>query len=363
MVAASLLPGRGVSTTAAASPSTPPVPNSCKPAASPCLPTVTLTQGTVTGSGTVNTVNVGAGTGGIISNNNGAAGAALTIGTLTFDGAATVNTFSNSTAAPITTTTLATNAAGTVTINASAPVWADNSTHALISYGGGSVGGAGSAQFVLGTVAGLSARQVASPALGDSGTAITLAITGDTPYWKGDGDDTWNLSSANNWSLLSDNSSALYLANDNVLFNDNATGTGPISVNIDAANVAPNSTTFNNTKDYVLGSTGGFGISSGSLLKNGSGKLTINNANTYPSGTIVNAGTLQLGNANAIGSGLLTLNGGNLDSSVANLVNAGNNAQLWNSDFTFVGTESLNLGTGSVTLSGNAARSRSALTT
>jgi Passenger-associated-transport-repeat len=38
-------------------------------------PTVTLTQGTLTGSGTVNTVNVGAGTGGIISNNNGVAGA------------------------------------------------------------------------------------------------------------------------------------------------------------------------------------------------------------------------------------------------------------------------------------------------
>ena len=243
-------------------------------------PTVTLTQGTVTGSGTVNTVNVGAGTGGVISNNNGAAGAALTIGTLTFDGAATVNTFSNDTSAPIATTTLATNAAGTVTVNASAPVWADNTTHALISYGGGSVGGAGPAQFVRGTVTGLSARQVASPTLGDSGTAITLAITGDTPYWKGDGDDTWNLASLNNWSLVSDNSPALFLANDNALFNDNATGTGPISVDIDAANVAPNSTVFNNsTKDYVLGSTGGFGISSGSLVKNGGGKLTINNAN------------------------------------------------------------------------------------
>ena len=278
---------------------------------------------------------------------------ALSIGALTFNGAATVNTFSNSTSAPIATTALATNAAGNVTINASSTGWTDNAIHELISYGGGSVGGAGSTQFVLGTVSGLSARQVALP-LGDTGTAITLTITGDTPYWTGDGDGKWNTGSINNWKLVSDNSSALFLTNDNALFNDSATGAGPISVDIDAADVAPNSTVFNNgTKDYVLGSTGGFGISSGSLVKNGGGKLTINNANTYPGGTTVNAGTLALGNANAIGTGLLTLNGGNLDSSVTNLVNSGNNAQLWNSDFTFIGTESLNLGTGAVTLSGN----------
>jgi autotransporter-associated beta strand protein len=305
----------------------------------PMNPVVTLTQGTLTGSGIANAVDVGDGTGGIISNNNGAAGAALTINALTFNGAATVNTFSDSPSAPIVATTLATNAAGTVAINPSSSVWADNTVHALISYGGGVVGGAGSAQFVLGTVTGLSARQVAAPALGDNGAAITLTITGDTPYWKGDGDGTWNLASANNWSLVSNNLPALFLANDNVLFNDNASGAGPVSVDIDVADVAPNSAVFNNsTKDYVVGSTGGFGISSGSLVKNGAGKLTINNANTYPGGTIVNAGTLVLGNANAISSGQLTLGGGNLDSSVANLVNAGNNPQLWNSDFTFVGT-------------------------
>jgi autotransporter-associated beta strand protein len=316
-------------------------------------PTVTLTQGTLTGTGAVNTVDVGDATGGIISNNNGTAGASLTIGTLTFNGAATVSTFSNSTSAPIATTTLATNAAGNVTINASSTGWTDNTTHDLISYVG-PLGGPGSSQFVLGTVSGLSARQVASPTLGDSGTAITLAITGDTPYWTGSGDGKWNTGSTNNWQLVSDNSLAVFLTNDNALFNDSATGAGPITVDIDLADVAPNSTVFNNiTKDYVLNSTGGFGISSAALVMNGAGKLTINNANTYTGGTTVNAGTLVLGNANAIGTGLLTLNGGNLDSSVSNLVNAGNNAQLWKSDFTFVGTESLNLGTGPVTLNGN----------
>ncbi len=320
----------------------------------PMTSPVTLTQGTLTGSGSINSVEVGNATGGTISNNNGAPGASFAIGTLTFNGGATVNTYSIDASAPIATTNLATNAAGTVTINASSLGWADNTTHELISYGGGSVGGAGSAQFVLGTVSGLSARQVASPTLGDSGTAITLTISGDTPYWTGDGDGAWNVASADNWKQVSDNAGTLYLTNDNVLFNDNASGTGSISVNIDAADVAPNSTVFNNsTKDYVITSSGNFGITSGALVKNGTGKLSINNANSYPGGTTLNAGTLQLGNANAIGSGLLTINGGSLDSSVSNLVNAGNNPQLWNGDFTFIGTESLNLGTGAVTMGGN----------
>jgi fibronectin-binding autotransporter adhesin len=92
---------------------------------------------------------------------------------------------------------------------------------------------------------------------------------------------------------------------------------------------------------------------SGSLTKQNSGTLTLSGANTYSNGTTVSAGTLTLGSTTAIGTGTLTLSGGNLNSSVANLVNANNNPQSWNADFTFTGTNSLNLGTGPVTLGGN----------
>jgi autotransporter-associated beta strand protein len=90
-----------------------------------------------------------------------------------------------------------------------------------------------------------------------------------------------------------------------------------------------------------------------SLTQSGSGTLTLSGANTYSGGTTVNAGTLTLGSTAAIGTGTFTVSGGNLDSSVTSLVNANNNLQNWNSDFTFVGSQSLNLGSGTVTLGAN----------
>ena len=49
------------------------------------------------------------------------------------------------------------------------------------------------------------------------------------------------------------------------------------------------------------------------LTKRGEGKLTINTANAYTGGTVLEAGTLVTGNANALGAGGVTLNGGTLD--------------------------------------------------
>jgi fibronectin-binding autotransporter adhesin len=90
-----------------------------------------------------------------------------------------------------------------------------------------------------------------------------------------------------------------------------------------------------------------------SLTKTGYGLLGLAGANTLDGGVTLSAGTLSLGNAAALGTGPLTLAGGNLDSSVASLALSTNNTQTWSGDFQFLGTQALNLGTGAVSLAGN----------
>ena len=101
----------------------------------------------------------------------------------------------------------------------------------------------------------------------------------------------------------------------------------------------------------TLANSGAFTGGSSVVLSNGN--LTLSGANTYSGGTIVNSGILKLGSPTALGSGTLTMNSGSLDSSTANLVCANNNAQSWVGDWSFVGSQSLSLGSGAVTLSGS----------
>jgi fibronectin-binding autotransporter adhesin len=101
--------------------------------------------------------------------------------------------------------------------------------------------------------------------------------------------------------------------------------------------------------DVISGTSGGITMA-------GSGELTLSDTNTYTGGTTVAANTtLNFNNAKAIGTGTLTITGGTLDNtSAAAITNSNNNAQHWNGDFAFTGTQNLNLGTGAVTL--NASR-------
>ena len=85
------------------------------------------------------------------------------------------------------------------------------------------------------------------------------------------------------------------------------------------------------------------------LIKGGAGALTLSGANSHTGGTALNAGTLVLGNAAALGTGTLTINTGTIDSSVNGLV-LNNNLQVWNGDLAFAGTQSLDMGTGTISL-------------
>jgi len=267
------------------------VQNSSTAVASP----VTQTLGTVTGSATIDSLTVANSASNVITNNDGVAGASLTVGTLNFLGAATVNTFhtAGNFAATVASTNLSTNAAGLVTINPSATSWT-NGTYHLLGYSG-SVGGAGAGQVQIGTVSGLSGRQNAS-ALINTGSSFAVTISGDTPKWTGADSGNWQTGTTGaneNWQLVIGGTPTTFLANDDVLFDDSASGS--TTINVSAGNVAPFATTFNNSsKNYTLGSSGGFGISSGRLTKTGSGTLTVTNTNTYTGNTVISGGILDV---------------------------------------------------------------------
>jgi autotransporter-associated beta strand protein len=149
---------------------------------------------------------------------------------------------------------------------------------------------------------------------------------------------------------------------DDITFGGNVSGTGSLT------KLGTNILTLTGT--YTLGGTttitggtlalssgsnftaGGVFTGAGGLLKGGAGTLTLTGNNTYSGPTTLSAGQLNLNSATAIGTGnFVTLAGTTIDNTSGSAITlTNNNTQSWNGDFTFAGTNALNLGTGAVTL-------------
>ena len=175
-----------------------------------------------------------------------------------------------------------------------------------------------------------------------------------------------------------DNSSgvALTLGNNNALVvNGSFSFTGTHALNLGAGGLTLGINAIVQVVNSTLTAGGiiGDGGNAWSLGKTGSGTLVLNGANTYGGltnlleGTLTLAGdnsaagggvstaaatTLNINHNNALGTGTLNIGAGAMiDNTLGSLVtNAGNNLQFWNGGFTFTGTNSLDLGTGAVTL-------------
>ena len=147
--------------------------------------------------------------------------------------------------------------------------------------------------------------------------------------------------------------SAITLSNNNVQnWNGDFTFTGTNALNIGTGAVAMNAARKVTVSPGTL-TTGG--IISGAtfrLTKAGSGALTLSGANTYTGGTTLSAGTLNINNASALGTiaGTFIINGGTIDNTTAGSITTVNYPQTWGGDFTFTGSQNLNLGTGVVSI-------------
>ncbi len=128
--------------------------------------------------------------------------------------------------------------------------------------------------------------------------------------WSGSLSSEWStntLTSPKNWVLTSDGiTEEDFFAFAEVTFDDSATTTTP---DISGADVSAGNIIFDNTaQDFTLSGTNA--IDSGQLDKDGTGRLTINNVNTFTGATNLNAGTIELGMDLALGTSPLSITSG-----------------------------------------------------
>lgn len=240
------------------------------------------------------------------------------------------------------------NAGGTTIVNFNGGTWKANASSGIIM--GSGVGNAHDAAYI----------HSGGATIDDNGRSVTISQSLLVPPGNGVA------------GIQVANGGAAYIGAPYVQISGGG-GSGATAVAI--IDVVTNSPTFGKVTDIVMTSRGvnysstptvsllwgaGSGAASGAvtlaantggaLTKNGAGTVTLSGANTYNGGTLNNAGTLTMGHASALGTGTLTFNGGWLDCSSANLSNLNNNAQSWSSNFTFVGSQNLDLGTGAVAI-------------
>ncbi len=313
---------------------------------------------TLVGNGTIGAPLTLANGGILTPGNNGSGTLTVAGGQLTF-GANTGNTTALNMSIGANASTINVTGGG-VTVNGGPGSVAVNVTYAsapavgvykLISYTAGSISATDSTAFALN----IGNRVAATLIDNTAGQSLDLNVTSFRfPVWSGSNSLNWNTSDTN-WVLSSNTNSVntstqtQYQPNDFVEFSDYA-ASSKTSVTITGSNVSPSGVLFNNnTNNYTLVS--GFGIGgAGSLIKSGSGTLTIATSNGYTGGTYLNAGVLNVNNAAALGAGVLTINGGKLDNTSGGLAMTANNPQSWNGNFEFLGSQNLSMGTGAVTL-------------
>ena len=144
--------------------------------------------------------------------------------------------------------------------------------------------------------------------------------------------------------------------------NDTVGGLSGSGVVTNSGSSAVAITVCNNNQSGVFSGVirNGAGAATLAVTKTGSGFLTLSGASTFSGGFNFSAGQLNINNGgatsgeSAVGIGTFTIGASLIDNtSGADVTLLPAVAQSWNSDFTFFGSKSLNLGSGNVTLGAN----------
>ena len=142
-------------------------------------------------------------------------------------------------------------------------------------------------------------------------SSVDLVITASARAlkWGGEISAAWDINTTVNWTNLFTGFWDVYAETsafgDLVRFDDTAANR---SVNV-TTDVKPAQLVVEGALDYDIGGDGKIG-GDVALVKNGSGALTLNSANSYTGGTLLNGGTLRLGHSESLGAGALNMAGG-----------------------------------------------------
>jgi autotransporter-associated beta strand protein len=147
----------------------------------------------------------------------------------------------------------------------------------------------------------------------DDLTFAAAPFTGHNLVWTPSVSNLWNTNVDANWSE-NNVPGFTFSSGDNVTFTDVGVG----QVVIDPAGVSPAIVTVNNNAG-TYNFTGGPILGGAVLIKNGTGTLVLNNANSYAGGTFLNGGVIVTGADANLGAPLggLTFDGGTLQLTAA----------------------------------------------
>jgi autotransporter-associated beta strand protein len=195
-----------------------------------------------------------------------------------------------------------------------------------------------------------------------SGNTLQVTISGTSTEpltWNSSGTGTWDINNSGNTIWKDAASAATYyresMIGDSVQFTDtglSADTTVTLNTSVSPISMSVNNSTYN----YTISGSGAIAGAVG-LTKSGSQTLTISNANTFSGNFSLNAGTVRVGNAAALGTGSATIGAsGTLDlngQTIANAITTVNGGALLTNSSASAATVSTAIGSSSVSQVGN----------
>jgi len=194
-------------------------------------------------------------------------------------------------------------------------------------------------------------------------TNATTLATPPSLTWRGDGTlNSWDVIVTPNW--LNGTNPSLYADTAFVTFDDSGSNSPAINL---ATNLQPGSVTVTGAKNYTFSGSGS--LAGGmTLVKSGSGTLTLPTASSFTGGVSAVAGTVALANTAGAGSGPLMFNGGTVSFNVSSqptyanpldvdgpgtIVSAGGNNNIVSGAWSGTNTLNVSMTNGTFTLGGD----------